>query len=202
MNESGQYAAHRAEVTGNGGQCGPEQARQLKRRVIGFVVHTVGPQPHAEHHGNDVPGMLTEGGEAHDGKNAAQGGAVEIAPHQQYIGNADQTVDADIHHYRSGAEHTQIIVGRPARGAQQAPVSGPYSPCGVAAAEGADEYEHNAQRAAGKTQFKIEARGPVEHRVRLVTEGRQDRHHHHGEQAAGKAHVVEVHAVLYLIGVS
>ena len=145
--------------------------------------------------------MLTEGGEAHDGKNAAQGGAVEIAPYQQHIGNADQTVDADIHHHRSGAEHTQIIVGCPARGAQQAPISGPHGPCGIAAAEGADEDEHNAQGTAGKAQFKIEARGPVEHRVRLVTEGRQDRHHHHSEQAAGKAHVVEVHAVLYFIGV-
>ena len=201
VDEPRQYAAYRAEVAGNGGQRGPKQARQLKCRVIGFVVHTVGPQPHAEHHGDDVPGMLSEGGEAHNGENTAQSGAVEVTPYQQHIGNADQTVDADIHHYRPGAEHTQIIVGRPARGAQQAPVSGPHSPCGIAAAEGADEDKHNAQGAAGKAQFKIEARGPVEHRVRLVTEGRQDRHHHHGEQTAGKAHVVEVHAVLYLIGV-
>ena len=84
--------------------------------------------------------MLAEGGKTHDGENTAQSGAVEVAPYQQHIGNADQTVDADIHHYRPGAEHTQIIVGRPACGAQQAPVSGPHGPCGIAAAEGADEY--------------------------------------------------------------
>ena len=44
-------------------------------------------------------------------------------------------------------------------------------------------------------------RGPVERGVRLITEGRENRHHHHGEQSAGKAHVVKVHAILHLIGV-
>ena len=35
----------------------------------------------------------------------------------------------------------------------------------------------------------------------MVAEGGEDGHDHHGEQAAGEAHVVEVHAVLDFIGI-
>ena len=64
------------------------------------MVHSIGSQPHADHHRDDVPGMLTEGGKAHDRENAAQCGAVEIPTYQQNIGHADEAVQADIDQHR------------------------------------------------------------------------------------------------------
>ena len=46
------------------------------------------------------------------------------------------------------------------------------------------------------------AGGPVQRRVRLIAEGGEHRHDHHGQQPAGEPHVIEIQPVLDLIGVS
>ena len=117
------------------GQGGAEQARQLQSRVVGLVVHAVCPQPDAKHHRNDVSGVLSEGGKAHDGEDPPQRRAVEIPADQQDIRNADETVYADVYQNRRRTEHAQVITGGPAGGAEQTAVAGPHRPCGHTASE-------------------------------------------------------------------
>ena len=201
MDEPRRHTENRAEMAGHRRQGGAEQPRQLQGRVVGLIVHTVSPQPYPQHHRNDVPGVLAEGGKPHNGENAAQSRAVDVAVHQQNIRYADQAVEADVDENSPRAEHAEIIVGSPARGGQQQVIPLQHILDPLIRGEQAHEDQHHADHGAGKAQFRIAPGGPVHGGVRLVTEGRQHRHHHHGEQAAGKAHVVEVHTVLHLVGI-
>ena len=71
-------------MAGDGGQGGAEEAANW-RKVVWGVVHAVGPNEDPQHDGENVPRVLAEGGKAHDGENAPDGGAVEIAPHQEDV---------------------------------------------------------------------------------------------------------------------
>ena len=188
-------------MPGDGGQAGAEEARQLEGGIVRRVVHPIGPNVHPQHHGDDVPGVLAEGGEAHDGEDAPDGGPVQVSPHQEDVGHAQEAVDADVHHDGAVAEHPQVVAGGPARGGQETPVARPDGPGGNVGGEEAQEDQRHAQEPQDGDEALVMARGPVEDGVRAVPKGREHGHHHHGEQAAGEAHVVEVHAVLDFVGV-
>ena len=186
-------------MSGNGRQRCAEQARQLQGGIVRRVVHAIGAQRHTGHDGDDVEGVLAEGGEAHDGEDSAQCGAVEISAHQQHIRNAEQAVDAHVHQNGARAEHTQIVAGRPSGGGQQPPVSGPDRPGRHSGGRQADDDHGHAHQSDDQHKRLIVLLRPVQHGVRLIAEGRQHRHDHHGQQAAGESHVIEIHAVLNLI---
>lgn len=96
-------------------------------------MHKNAADDHAQHDGGDVAGVLTEGGEAHDGENAAQGWAVEIAAGGEDEGHADEPVDPHVDEHRGRPKHAKVIAGSPAGGAQQAAVPRPGGPRRAAA---------------------------------------------------------------------
>lgn len=82
-----------AEIARDRGQSGSEQEGELHGTLVDIEVHKNAADDHAQHDGGDVAGVLTEGGEAHDGENAAQGWAVEIAAGGEDEGHADEPVN-------------------------------------------------------------------------------------------------------------
>lgn len=201
VNEACQDAGQPAEMACDGSQSGAEQSGQLQGGVIGRIMHTVRAQGHADHDRDDVEGVLAEGGKAHDGEDSAHCGTIEFTAYNQNVNNPQNSVDADVDEHGPGAEHAQIVAGSPAGGSQQTPVAGPDGPGRDAGSIEAHQDHGGTQDAHYNDKHAVVMGGPVEHRVRFVAEGRQDRHDHHGKQSAGKSHVVEVHAVLNFIGI-
>ena len=89
-----------AEIARDRGQSGSEQEGELHGALVDIEVHKNAADDHAQHDGGDVAGVLTEGGEAHDGENAAQGWAVEIAAGGEDEGHADEPVDPHVDEHR------------------------------------------------------------------------------------------------------
>ena len=116
VDEARQNAVGPAKVARDGGQGGAEQPCQLEGGIVGRVVHPVSAQGDAHHHRQDVERVLAESGEAHDGKNSAQSGAVQVAAHGEDVQHPNQAVDTHIDEYRPRAEHTQVVAGSPAGG--------------------------------------------------------------------------------------
>lgn len=122
-----------AEIARDRGQSGSEQEGELHGALVDIEVHKNAADDHAQHDGGDVAGVLTEGGEAHDGENAAQGWAVEIAAGGEDEGHADEPVDPHVDEHRGGPKHAKVIAGSPAGSAQQAAVPRPGGPRRAAA---------------------------------------------------------------------
>lgn len=91
-------------------------------------MHDNAPENHPRHHRQDIARMLSEGGKAHNGENAACCWAIEITPAQKDQHNADQPVDTHVDQHWCSAEHTQIVTRRTTTGFQQTPVAGPDTP--------------------------------------------------------------------------
>ena len=201
VDEARQDPPEPAEVAGDGGQGGAEEGRQLQGRRIRRRVHAVGAQGHAQDHGDDVPRVLAEGGEAHDGEKPADGGAVELPVDEEEVDHAEKAVDAGVHQHRPGAEHPQVVAGHPAGGAEKPEVVRPDLLAPLARGHEPQADEEQAEAVHGQDDLRLVLIVPVEDLGGPVAEGRQHRHDHHGQEPAGEAHVVEVHAVLDLIGV-
>ena len=89
----------------------------------------------AAHDGQDVGGVLAVGGKSDDGEDAAQGGAVQVAPDEQDVRGGHQAVDPHVDEDGGSAEHTQVVAGGTAGGKEQAAVAGPCGPGRLAAQE-------------------------------------------------------------------
>ena len=201
VDKTRQNAEQRAEVAGNGGKGGAEKARQLQGGVIRRIVHAKCAKGNAQHHGDDVENVLAGGGKPHDGENAADSRAVKVTADQEDVKHAHKAVDADVHQHRAGAEHTQIIAGRTAGSMEEAPVTCPDGPVRKSGAEKATEDQHQAKDADYHGQLGVVPFRPVERGIRFIADGREHGDDHHCKNAAGKAHIIKVHAVLDLIGV-
>lgn len=69
-----------AEIARDRGQSGSEQEGELHGALVDIEVHKNAADDHAQHDGGDVAGVLTEGGEAHDGENAPRVGPLRSPP--------------------------------------------------------------------------------------------------------------------------
>ena len=145
--------------------------------------------------------MLAEGGKAHDGENAPHRGAVQVAASAQDKGDADEAVDSHVDQHRAGAEHAQIVAGGPPAGEQQAAVSSPGGPGRPSGAQQPQEKKHGAEDPQGQPQGEIISLGPVVPGGWRGPHGADQRNQDKGQQTAGKAHIIQVHAVLDLVGV-
>ena len=201
VEKAGQHAVGPAEIARDGGQGGAEQAGQLDGGVAEGPVHHETAQKDPGHHRDDVARVLAEGGKAHDGQDPAGGGAVEVAAAQQDEGHADQPVDPGVDKDRGGAQHTQIVGGGPAAGLEQTAVARPDRPDGLAAQEQAGQDAGQAEQKEQQSHGQITVGGPAVMDGGVRPHGGHQGDADHGRQPAGEAHVVEVHAVLHLIGV-
>ena len=102
VEEPGQEAHRPPEIAGDGGQRSTEEARKLEGRGVDLPAHHQSAQQHTRHDGQDVPRVLAEGGEPHDGKDAPQRGAVQVPSGEQDIGRGDEAVDPGVDEHRRG----------------------------------------------------------------------------------------------------
>ena len=202
VDEARQDPPEPTKVAGDGGQSRAEEGRQLQRRDIGQGMHAVGPEGHAQNHRDDVPRVLSEGGEAHDGEKPPDGRPVELSVDEEEVDHAGKSVDTGVYQHRPRAEHPEVVAGCPAGGAKQTAVVRPDLFPALAGGHKPQADEQQAEDIQRQNDLRLVLIVPIEDLGGLVAEGCQHRHDHHSQKPAGKAHVVEVHAVLDLIGVS
>ena len=155
-------------------------------------------QQYPRHDGGDVKGVLAVGGEAQDGENGPDGGAVQVAAGDQDVARGQKAVHPGVDQHRAASERADVVAGHPAGGAQERPVF-LHRPAGPVGQPHADAQQ--AQQGQRRPQQEVVPRGPVEGGFRVEAEGLEHGHQHHGHQAAGKAQAVQVHAVLHPVGV-
>ena len=94
-----------------------------------------------------------------------------------------------------------LIAGRPAAVLEEAAVARPGGPQGTASTEQPGYTAGGAQQAECDAEGEVIALCPVVLGGGGGPHGAHQRHQDEGHQAAGKAHVIQVHAVLDLIGI-
>ena len=190
-----------SEIAGDGSQRRAEEHGQLHGAGAQILVEQQSAQHHAQHDGRNVPGMFAEGGKADDGHDPADGGPVQITAGNQDKHDADEPVDAHVDQYRGGAQHAQVIAGGAAGSLEQASVARPGRPNRALAEKEPCCDKHDTHAAHGRPQREIIAGGPVVIGGQVGPHGAHHRGQDQGQQPAGKAHVVQIHSVLDLIGI-
>lgn len=201
MDKTGEHTIRPAEIAADGCESGAEQASELDGAVRERPVHDHAAEQDTEHDREHVCRVFTESRKAHDGEDTADGGAVEVAADGEDERQTDQTIDAGIDQRGCGTEHAQVIAGSASAGAQQTAIGGEHSRRTLTAQQQAGQDEHGAQDDKQNGEGQGAAGCPAVLGGRGGTERADERHDQKGDQTAGKADIIKVHAVLYFISI-
>ena len=117
----------------------------------------------------------------------------------QNVEGAHQAIHSHVDEHGATVKHAQVVTGGAAGGPEQAPVAGPDRPDRCLAGKEARQNQNGAENQQEKRDLGIEPGGPMKTGGGRITKRLHHRHQHHGQQTAGEAYVVEVHAILELI---
>ena len=98
-----------AKFPGHRRQGGGKEKGQHGRRIGQRPLLGQASDKYAQHDGGNVSQVLSSGAEAHNSKDTADGGAVQLSAHSQHEAGGKNSVDAHIQHDRGMAMLLQII---------------------------------------------------------------------------------------------
>ena len=128
--------------------------------------------------------MLSRGAEAHDGKDPANGGAVQISSHGRHEQGGEQAAQPHIEGGRRPALAFQIIGAGNSRGLQDPAIGGKYL---FSPKDQGSSHHGQEQAAEHKEKEPVVSRGPDEPGFRRYSKGFHHRNHHCGDDTGGKA---------------